>query len=81
MGLGCIVLGAGRKVSSDKIDFATGLEILVKDGERVKKGDTLFIMHANDSKKLVEAEEFFNSSLEITDHAHSPIPLIAKVLQ
>jgi len=80
IGLGCIVLGAGRKKSSDPIDFATGLEVLVKDGEPVRKGQPLFIVHANDLKQLTEAEEFFKSSLEISDHKRNSPSLIAKVL-
>jgi pyrimidine-nucleoside phosphorylase len=80
IGLGCIVLRAGRRVSSDKIDFATGLEVLVKDGQPVKKGDTLFVMHANDAAHVTEAQEFFKSSLVIADQPPAPTPLIAKVL-
>lgn len=80
IGLGCIVLGAGRRKSSDPIDFATGLEVLVQEGQAVKKGDSLFIVHANDAKQLSEAETFFRASLEISEKKRTPSPLIAKVL-
>ncbi len=41
LGLQCVDLGGGRKAANDKIDFSTGLVILKKIGDRVKKGDIL----------------------------------------
>jgi pyrimidine-nucleoside phosphorylase len=81
MGLGSIVLGAGRKKSSDEIDFAAGLEVFAKDGAAVRKGDPLFQAFASTEEKIKEAEPFFQSSFELVDQKPTSHPLIAKVLK
>ena len=80
IGLGCLVLGAGRKKSSDPIYFSAGIEVFVKDGQQVKAGDILFKSCASDMNKISEAENFFKTSLEISEQSHRPEALIAETL-
>lgn len=47
LGLAIIELGGGRKVLSDKIDFSTGLEMLVRLGDRVDRGQPLVRLFAH----------------------------------
>lgn len=47
LGLAIIELGGGRKVLSDKIDFSTGLEMLVRLGDRVERGQPLVKLFAH----------------------------------
>ncbi len=64
--IGWILVGlkAGRKIISDPVDPSCGLEILIKMGDEVKKGDLLFVVHHNDPvsastlKALVETVVF-----------------------
>ena len=57
VGQASLLLGAGRLKKGDTIDPAVGVEVLHKVGDRVRKGEPLFVVHANDSAKLAEARE------------------------
>jgi pyrimidine-nucleoside phosphorylase len=50
-----VELGAGRAKKGDPIDHAVGIVVHHKVGERVKKGEALFTLHANDEAKLAAA--------------------------
>jgi len=45
IGLLLIELGGGRKSKADKIDHAVGFNFEKKIGDKVKKGDTIFVIH------------------------------------
>jgi pyrimidine-nucleoside phosphorylase len=47
LGLAIIELGGGRKVMGDRIDFSTGLEMLVRLGDRVEQGQPLVKLFAH----------------------------------
>ncbi|OPX83771.1 MAG: Pyrimidine-nucleoside phosphorylase [Pelotomaculum sp. PtaB.Bin104] len=47
IGLAAMLLGAGRKKKDDLIDFAAGLTIVKKVGDRVDAGDTICLLHTN----------------------------------
>jgi thymidine phosphorylase len=50
LGLAIIEIGGGRKMLSDKLDHATGLEILVRLGDRVEPSQPLARMFAHPDK-------------------------------
>lgn len=81
IGMGAIVLGAGRQKSSDVIDVSAGIEIFVRDGQRIHRGDPIFEVSAAKDALISESESFFNSSFTIDDVASTPSPLVAKVFQ
>lgn len=80
LGLGCIVLGAGRVKTTDTIDLAAGIENFVKDGQPIKKGQTIFRIFANGEEKIEKALDIFKLSFAIVDKQPPKIPLVAKVL-
>jgi pyrimidine-nucleoside phosphorylase/thymidine phosphorylase len=47
IGIVAMQLGAGRKTKADKIDFAAGVTIVKKTGDKVEKNDTICILHTN----------------------------------
>lgn len=47
IGISAMLLGAGRRTKEDKIDFSAGISMKKKVGDKVKKGDTLCILHTN----------------------------------
>ncbi|QYK51572.1 MAG: thymidine phosphorylase [Anaerolineales bacterium] len=51
-----VEMGAGRATKEDTIDPAVGIVVLHKVGDRVKKGEPLFVLHANSQKSLKAAE-------------------------
>lgn len=58
-------LGGGRKVTTDKIDFATGFDFHKKVGDKVKEGEAIFTIHHHKSqaKKVEEIQQRFFSGV------------------
>jgi len=50
-----VEMGAGRAKKGDDIDPAVGIVVLHKVGDRVKKGEPLFVLHANSQQSLEAA--------------------------
>ncbi len=57
LGFAGITLKAGRRIMSDTIDYAAGMQIHKKLGDKVQKGEPLLILYA-------EEEELLNTALE-----------------
>jgi pyrimidine-nucleoside phosphorylase len=83
IGLAAIVLGAGRLKTTDLIDPSAGIEVHVKLGDRVKKGDRLFTLYENcaegaHSKSLHQAQDMVLSATSISLQKPQPPALITK---
>lgn len=70
-----VVLGAGRSKKGDAIDLAVGISVKVKVGDRVEKGQPLFVVHARDESTLREAEQSLAAAIKIMDEKCAPLPL------
>ena len=66
IGKACVVLGAGRAKTDDAVDLAVGVSGIRKIGERVKKGEPLLILHANDPQKLAEAQSLLKAAFKVS---------------
>lgn len=80
LGLAAIVLGAGRQKQSDTIDYGAGVEVLVRDAEAVRQGQTVLRLHSNSELRIQNSLPLVESSYSITTAAVAPPPLIAKVI-
>ena len=78
IGRAVVLLGAGRKKTEDAVDPSVGLSELVKVGERVEKGGTLAIAHANDRARLDEARKLLIEAFTFSEGPPTPTPLIAE---
>lgn len=58
-------LGAGRAQKGDKIDPAVGILVRAKIGDRLKIGQTIFEVHANDPDKLKAARVRLKNALKL----------------
>lgn len=56
IGIAAMLLGAGRKTKEDSIDFAAGITLVKKVGEKVNTGDVICILHTN-QENCIDAEE------------------------
>jgi pyrimidine-nucleoside phosphorylase len=56
IGWSCVSLGGGRQFKDEPIDHAVGMVIPIKIGDKVRKGDLLGTIHANDPAKLTQAK-------------------------
>jgi pyrimidine-nucleoside phosphorylase len=75
IGEAAVGLGAGRAQKGDPVDHAVGLVIRRKVSERVAKGEPLFTIHANDTKKSAEAREAVLEAFKWSAIPVEPLPL------
>lgn len=75
-----VELGAGRAKKGDPIDFAVGIMVHGKVGDRVEAGDVLFTVHANDPGRMANAVERLQAAVEWSDEACEPLPLFYGVV-
>lgn len=54
LGLAAMLLGAGRATKEAEIDYAVGLVLCKKVGDRVQAGETLAVMHVRDRSESVD---------------------------
>ena len=69
-------LGAGRSRADDEIDLAAGIELSVKPGDRVERGQPLAWLHANSRQGLEELVETARGAYTIGPRALPSVPLI-----
>lgn len=81
IGTSAIFLGAGRKFQSDKLDFTAGIEIYKKNGDPVKKGETLFKLFGSADRDYPAAQAELKRSFLLTSQPVTQSPLIAEVLK
>ena len=67
IGNASVLLGAGRIKKEDTIDFAAGIVLHKKAGDRVEKGDLLATFYAEDEGKFTSAEEMYRGALTFRD--------------
>lgn len=80
VGVAAMLLGAGRATKDDQIDFAAGITLEKKVGDKVEAGDVIAVLRSN--------IEDMSSALERMDHAYTigdtkpeARPLIHAVIQ
>ena len=67
-GIASLLLGAGRNVKEDKIDFSAGIILHAKTGDFVNEGDVIATLYsdtnsfASSEKKLLESTKISNTS-------------------
>jgi len=81
IGLSAVDLGAGRATKADAIDHAVGLVIHHKVGDRVKKGEPLFTVHANAAAKLAAAKARVLAAHVFSARPVKPLPLFYQTLK
>ncbi len=69
VGIACAKLGAGREKKGDSIDFAAGIKLLKKTGDKISAGEVIAEMYTSDEDKFSDAEKTFLSSIEYSDTA------------
>jgi pyrimidine-nucleoside phosphorylase len=71
LGFAAQALGAGRLLKEDAIDPAVGFVMEKRIGDRVRAGDTLATVHANDAERLSRARAEILRAVHI---GHAPVP-------
>lgn len=76
-----VLLGGGRAKKGDPIDYGVGIKVHRKVGDRLKKGEMVFTVFANDEVKLAEAKQNLLSALAWRDTPVDPLPLFYGIIQ
>jgi thymidine phosphorylase len=69
-------LGAGRARKEDPVSASAGVLLHRKPGDRVKAGDVLFELRADEAARIPAALEAAASAVRIARTAPNPVPLI-----
>ncbi len=77
IGQAIINLGGGRLKKEDVIDYAVGIEVEKKIGDKVNAGDVLLHIYANNEDVGKEQVEFLRNSYKISQE---PVPKIKAIL-
>jgi len=75
-----VEMGAGRVKKEDTIDHAVGIIVHHKVGDRIKRGDVLFTLHAKDSESLENAKKRVLHACKWSETACEPLPLFYEVI-
>lgn len=80
IGNAAMILGAGRQIKSDKIDHSVGIQLNVKVGMKIKKGNILATIYHN-NKGLKESEKLLRESIVINESPSKKQKMIYKVIK
>ena len=75
-----VVLGAGREKKGDQIDHGVGIEILCEVGDRINKGDDLFILHASNKGSFKVAKNQLLKAHQWSAEEVKPLPLVYDIV-
>lgn len=83
VGKASVLLGAGRQVKTDEIDYGAGIGFFVKVGSKVNRGDALCSLylgsnHVEDDDKLFDACELLTDAFEYSDE---PVNVESSVIE
>lgn len=78
LGVGVVAwrLGAGRARKEDSVSAAAGVRVLVREGDRVEKGQPLLELHADDDTHMQSGRDALEGSFIISDEAPESTPLL-----
>ena len=76
-------LGAGRSRQGEQVQAGAGIEIHVKPGEQVVKGQPLFTLHTDESARFARAEEVLSGAVKISNTGEKAklLPLILERIE
>ena len=81
VGEASVLLGAGRARKTDPVDHAVGILVHHKVGDRVKPGETLFTLYANDAERLAAGLEACRGAVEWSDQPVERLPQFYGVIE
>ncbi len=80
-GLASLALGAGRNTAEDTIDFAAGILLKKKTGDRVEKGEEIATLFTNRDEAFASASQILTAATEIGSEPPVRGPLVYETVQ
>ncbi len=81
VGIAAMHLGAGRLKYTDSIDHSVGIEVLIKVGDKLNKGDVMYNIYSHAHQSLDSTFDRLYKYTEITSDEVSQTPIIEKVVR
>ena len=81
VGIGSMLLGAGRKTKDDIIDLGAGIVLKSKIGQYVKKGQALATMYTSNKDLVSQCEKMLDSAFLIADTKPQLTKLIHAIIE
>lgn len=78
LGILAMKLGAGRATKSDPINYAVGLKMAVKKGDKVEEGDLLCRVYHDEDLTQDWLEDMYRS-FQYSDDKQEPIPIVEAI--
>jgi pyrimidine-nucleoside phosphorylase len=75
VGEATVALGGGRAKKGDPIDYAVGIVLHHKVGDKIEAGEPLFEVHANGAEKISVARDEVLRAHRFSDEPVPPLPL------
>jgi thymidine phosphorylase len=79
LGLAVIELGGGRRVATDVINHAVGLDQLLGKGERADRSRPLCIVHAQTAAECEMAKTIVKAAYNIAEHGASQATVLVRI--
>jgi pyrimidine-nucleoside phosphorylase len=76
-----VTLGAGREKKGDPIDHGVGIEVLHEVGDRVEKGEDLFVLHAKSQSDFESAKKRLLEAHQWSEDPVEPLPLVYEIVR
>ncbi|HWS36498.1 MAG TPA: thymidine phosphorylase [Actinoplanes sp.] len=76
IGIAAWRLGAGRARKEDPVSFGAGVQLKVRPGDRVKAGDVLLELRADDESRIPVARADAAGAIALGAEATAPVPLL-----
>lgn len=80
LGLALIDLGAGRRKADDQIDPSAGIEMCVRVGDYIEKGQPLLKAYCSSKAWTDEVHTYLKNAFAVSNDAVQALPLIAQVI-
>ncbi|NME42995.1 pyrimidine-nucleoside phosphorylase [Lactobacillus agilis] len=79
IGVAAMLLGGGRQSKEDKIDYAVGLELHKKVGDKVQRGDNILTIYSN-NENVDNIKDILYNSIKISDE-RTHLQLIHQIIK
>jgi len=81
IGLAAVELGAGRKITTDKIDPLAGIIFQKQYGTNVKKDEVICDLYSSSKEKINEAKKYIETAIEISSTKPGERKMIIEIIE
>ncbi|HBV77354.1 MULTISPECIES: thymidine phosphorylase [Vibrio] len=81
IGMAVVSMGGGRKVASDKIDYAVGFDQFIRLGEVADSQTPLAMIHARTEEQWQQTADELQQAITLSDEGYQPTPTIYRQIR